>query len=423
MSTKLVPLKTVFKQLEDLGCVNIEQIKQRSPSISCIAPGGIYVGCANARDLLAELEEELTQSDEGIKLYDRSQTALDYCSEEGSIDGATLPAQTQIDTWPIATQPITPEGWEQIDPSPIASNEVQPGAMLPIDAQLKIWSDNMPIFTQFPEEGNSAVYTFGWSENLINPEEQPRGVMLVFNARRGKVRAYPLSDRNYSRVSMLPIFEHYGRTHHSELSPNRSFVGSAPNGAIIPTNDCMLWVANGAIVCNRGVWGFITQGEHSPEFTQIELDWANAVQDRLRGNHLSVNVWNCAMRFFPNIEEDDNEATPAPTLEHSEPSQPRPYNWLEQIPYSDGLDWMGDYAAQLRADVGGEFDQMMVMTPAPAQPIAALWQPSQTQTNELWEQLVYWQMRRADYELIGDGDGEEFCSLYIVGLMAICANL
>lgn len=259
---------------------------------------------------------------------------------------------------------------------------------IPIGEQLQIWSDSMPVWDRFPEEGRSAAYVLGHSAVLCNPEEQPRGVIVIFNARRGTIRAYPHTECNYGRICALPIFNQYGRAHHSELSPNRAFVESAPGGVLIPTNDCILWVGNGAIVCNAGIWGYISQGEHSTEYTRIELDWANTTGDRLRSNHLSTHVWGCAMQFYPSPEE-------LVTEEHSAPCS------------------------------SVELDTMMVTAPAPmfVTPMALLWQPTLTQTDELFEQLVYWQTQRADYELVGDGDGEEFCSLYVVGLMAIVANL
>lgn len=263
--------------------------------------------------------------------------------------------------------------------------------VLTIDEQLEVWHTNTPVWNSFPAPDQTAVYVLGWSEESIaaldQSDDQPSGVILVFNSRRQTVRAYRHNDRNARRIHGLGLSD-YGYV----LNPNVSkfaYCDGSPRGERIPNHYAFVFAKYGTAVCHSGVWGYLSEKMNAP---QIEIDWFERVYNAMRRESFQTQYYGeiYQMRF-----------TPSPDIGASVnwfglgSEQIAPPN-LEQIPY--------------------DFDRVWdVMPESISAPLF-----NTAQYGELYCQMVYWQDRFDSAWLKGDLDDCEFCSLFVAtvgGLM------
>lgn len=257
-----------------------------------------------------------------------------------------------------------------------------------IEQQLEIWRDNTPVWKQFPEWGQSAIYVLGLSAEYCDPDEQPAGVIIVFGGRSNRMRIYQNNERNKNRVGImaglmgLTDFGYINWLSDSKkLTPSYAYCNGAPQGVAIPHHDAILYACDGCVVWNNGIVGYVQARGEQNKFTGIELDWSNRVIDTLRGNKFTCYLWgHYVMNFFP-------VSSPA-----------TPETDMDQIPYNVEV---VDAICASNANWGIKFN------------------PSSSQIVLLDEQLMYWRNRRALAELCNDPDDEEYCSLFVLAVEAL----
>lgn len=270
-------------------------------------------------------------------------------------------------------------------PAPVAIdtgmlyNEPQPT----IERQLEIWRDNTPVWHQFPAPDQTAVYMLGLSEEYVSCDEQPRGVIIVFNARRGSVRCYPYNRRNEARITALGLGD-YGYINWlnpgSRQTVSHAYCSGAPRGMTIPCYDAILYTKQGCAIWSRGIVGYLSDRGESDKWTGIELDWSFRVIDAIRWNKFTNSLWGCVINHYPELGVFPDQ-----------------FVNLDQIPYDP------------------EYQYPIAQPATNPAPVVL----TDSQIILLDEQLVYWRNRCAMAEATGNADDEEFSSLFAVAIASL----
>lgn len=260
---------------------------------------------------------------------------------------------------------------------------------------------SLQVWNQFPEEGNSAAYMLGTPEEFT--DDTPRGVIIVFNARRKTVRAYPRTQRNEERIASLQ----WGDFGYLDKITNWAYADSKPRGVVIPHYDALLYCIDGVAICNAGEWGYISDRgsrdrNRTNQWVSVELEWFNQVYDRLRISNLSIDVWGNFMKFFPALNTQPYESH------------------FEQIPYATMT--VADGTAQEITVSPQPMRQEEFSGFALNWPGAVKFSPTPRQASELQTQLEYWQSAFDSAWRKGDYDTAEYASLFCMALLGIVAS-
>lgn len=178
----------------------------------------------------------------------------------------------------------------------IAKFQTQPQPQITIEEQIKIWRDNTPIWDQFPTPDQSGVFVFGWGNEYLH-EDDPGGVIVVFNAERGKVRAYPNTLRNQSRL--MGLFGKFGYVQ-TNVGAKTAYCNEDPRGVKIPSHDGVLVLDRGIVVWNRGYATYI-----NTRYSMRGYDLYLGVRNRLLSCNFTVNLWGYHLVFCPEFTPAD----------------------------------------------------------------------------------------------------------------------
>lgn len=254
-------LRKVYARLIALGCSEIKQDRPRSASIGCILPNGVIFNCGDCRDLLIDM------------IVNPSEYA------EPTPEQSILSFQDQT---------------------------IEEG-LISIEEQLEIWNANTPRWDNFPARDQSAIYVLGSSF----AEDTLGGVILVFNARRHTVRAYPNTERNQQlcwKVGMLGRFGYIGNS----IAYIHLLDGQSPNGIAMPRDLGRLHLLGGKSIYWAGGCAmlFPTPEERNTD----QSDWADSIDDRLVENVLMGRLWGIRIDAW----DDSMIDPPQPTIGKSD---------------------------------------------------------------------------------------------------------
>lgn len=301
-------------------------------------------------------------------------------------------------------------------------------SQMSIEQQLQVWHNNTPVWHHFPATDQNGVYFLGWGQEDIDKigqsEDQPGGAIVVFNARRKTVRAYRRNERNERRVSRLGIGE-FGYVL-VDNSSRMAYVDGAPRGAQIPDHNVLLYCKGGTVICNRGVWGFLSAEMNAP---RVETEWFTSVYEQMRRESFEIIVWGQnVMRFAPNykpltltpklqyvnmtIEGDaPNELTILPPSPRDEEFDA--FDLWGEVDRVESVNWFGLTPDQI-SPVNLEQIPFDAVCQSDPDPIFTF-----TQYGELYNQMVYWQDRFNSAWDAGQYDDCEYCSLFTASVRAL----